>query len=95
MAPSSNHVVIYDRNTIRQLCSESVARSSGSLRYLRPLIENSPATYMDNVVAEMKLLVVNGTLVPFTINNTQGGTTINGRPAEPWHMAPQNDDERW
>lgn len=33
--------------------------------------------------------------LPYTINNTQGGTTINGREAETWHMAPQNDDERW
>jgi len=33
--------------------------------------------------------------LPFTVNNTQGGTTVNARPSEPWHMAPQNDDERW
>ena len=33
--------------------------------------------------------------LPFTVNNTQGGTTINGRESEIWHMAPQNDDERW
>ncbi len=25
----------------------------------------------------------------------QGGTTINGRPSEPWPFAPQSDDERW
>jgi len=33
--------------------------------------------------------------LPFTINNTYGGTTINGVASERWHMAPQNDDERW
>ncbi|MCA9306410.1 MAG: aldo/keto reductase [Phycisphaerales bacterium] len=26
---------------------------------------------------------------------TQGGTTVNGRPSEPWPLAPANDDERW
>jgi hypothetical protein len=33
--------------------------------------------------------------LPYTINNTQAGTTINRRPSEAWHMAPQTDDERW
>jgi len=33
--------------------------------------------------------------LPYVKNNVQGGTTINGEPSEPWHMAPQNDDERW
>jgi aryl-alcohol dehydrogenase-like predicted oxidoreductase len=33
--------------------------------------------------------------LPYTINNTQAGTTINRRPSEAWHMAPRNDDERW
>jgi hypothetical protein len=31
----------------------------------------------------------------FTANSTQGGTTINGRPSEVWHLAPKSDDERW
>jgi aryl-alcohol dehydrogenase-like predicted oxidoreductase len=30
----------------------------------------------------------------FTINNTQGGTTVNGVPSEVWKMAPQSDSER-
>lgn len=33
--------------------------------------------------------------LPYTINNTQAGTTINARPSEPWRLAPQNDKERW
>jgi hypothetical protein len=31
----------------------------------------------------------------FTANSTQGGTMVNGRPSEPWHLSPANDDERW
>lgn len=31
----------------------------------------------------------------YTVNNTQGGTEINGVPSEVWHMAPRNDEERW
>lgn len=33
--------------------------------------------------------------LPYVKNNIHGGTTINGTDSEPWHMAPQNDDERW
>jgi len=33
--------------------------------------------------------------LPFVRNNVQGGTTINAEASEPWHLAPQNDDERW
>ena len=32
--------------------------------------------------------------LPYVQNNVQGGTTINGTPSEPWHMAPQSDAER-
>jgi aryl-alcohol dehydrogenase-like predicted oxidoreductase len=31
----------------------------------------------------------------FTANSTQGGTTVNGRPSEPWHLSPKGDEERW
>lgn len=31
----------------------------------------------------------------YTINNVQGGTTVNGVPSKPWHLSPQNDKERW
>jgi aryl-alcohol dehydrogenase-like predicted oxidoreductase len=31
----------------------------------------------------------------FTVNNTQGGTTINGRPSEVWGLAPKSDAERF
>jgi aryl-alcohol dehydrogenase-like predicted oxidoreductase len=31
----------------------------------------------------------------FTVNNTQGGATVNGRPSEPWALAPKDDKERW
>lgn len=30
----------------------------------------------------------------YTVNNVQGGTTINGRPSEVWHLAPKSDAER-
>ncbi len=30
----------------------------------------------------------------FTVDNTQGGTTINGRPSKPWALAPKSDAER-
>jgi aryl-alcohol dehydrogenase-like predicted oxidoreductase len=30
-----------------------------------------------------------------TIDNTQGGTTINGRPSKPWALAPKSDAERF
>jgi aryl-alcohol dehydrogenase-like predicted oxidoreductase len=30
----------------------------------------------------------------YTINNTQGGTAINGRPSEPWPLAPKSPSER-
>ncbi|HPO93901.1 MAG TPA: aldo/keto reductase [Phycisphaerales bacterium] len=31
----------------------------------------------------------------YTVNNTQGGTTINRVPSTLWPMSPKNDDERW
>jgi aryl-alcohol dehydrogenase-like predicted oxidoreductase len=31
----------------------------------------------------------------FTADNTQGGTTINGRPSTVWRLAPKSDQERW
>jgi aryl-alcohol dehydrogenase-like predicted oxidoreductase len=31
----------------------------------------------------------------FTANSTQGGTVINGRPSEAWHLSPKSDSERW
>lgn len=31
----------------------------------------------------------------YVVNTTQGGTTINGVPSEPWHMAPKDDSERY
>lgn len=31
----------------------------------------------------------------FTANSTQGGTVINGRVSEPWHLSPKSDEERW
>ncbi len=33
--------------------------------------------------------------LPYVRNNVHGGTTINDIPSEPWHLAPQSDDERW
>ncbi len=30
----------------------------------------------------------------YTVNNTQGGTTVNGTPSEVWKLAPQSDAER-
>ena len=33
--------------------------------------------------------------LPFTKNNIQGGTTVNGAESEPWPLAPQSDSERW
>ncbi|MCB9844495.1 MAG: aldo/keto reductase [Phycisphaeraceae bacterium] len=33
--------------------------------------------------------------LPFVHDNVQGGTTVNGRPSQPWRLAPQNDQERW
>lgn len=31
----------------------------------------------------------------FVKNNVQGGTTINGQESKPWHLAPQDDSERY
>ena len=31
----------------------------------------------------------------FTVNNVQGGTTVNGRPSKAWNLSPQSDKERW
>jgi len=31
----------------------------------------------------------------YTIDNTQGGTTINGKPSKPWALAPASDTERY
>jgi aryl-alcohol dehydrogenase-like predicted oxidoreductase len=31
----------------------------------------------------------------FTANSTQGGTTINGRTSDVWHLSPKSDEERW
>jgi aryl-alcohol dehydrogenase-like predicted oxidoreductase len=31
----------------------------------------------------------------YTVDNTQGGTTVNGRPSKVWHLAPQADSERY
>lgn len=33
--------------------------------------------------------------LPYVRNATYGGTTIEGRSSEVWHMAPQTGDERW
>lgn len=30
----------------------------------------------------------------YTVDNVQGGTTVNGRPSKVWHLAPQSDAER-
>ena len=30
----------------------------------------------------------------FTVDNTQGGTTVNGRPSKPWALSPKSDAER-
>jgi aryl-alcohol dehydrogenase-like predicted oxidoreductase len=31
----------------------------------------------------------------YTVNNVQGGTTVNQRPSKAWALSPQNDKERW
>ena len=31
----------------------------------------------------------------YTVNNVQGGTTVNGRPSTVWNLSPQSDKERW
>jgi len=31
----------------------------------------------------------------FTVDNVQGGTTVNGRPSKVWHLAPKSDTERF
>lgn len=33
--------------------------------------------------------------LPYVKNNIHGGTTINGVDSDGWHLAPQNDQERW
>jgi aryl-alcohol dehydrogenase-like predicted oxidoreductase len=31
----------------------------------------------------------------FTANSTQGGTVVNGRVSDAWHLGPKSDEERW
>ncbi len=61
--------MIYDRSTIGALSSEGGGFSEAGLAYLRPLIENAPSYYIDNLTSEMGLLVVNDKVIPFTVNN--------------------------
>jgi len=64
-----------------------------NLRGLDLALSQSDVAKLDEASEPVPVFPYN--FLPFTVNNTQGGTTINGRPSETWHMAPQSDEERW
>lgn len=69
MSSASSYITIYGRSTISGLTSVNGSLSEKALSYLRPLIENGPSYYIDNLTSEMGLIVVNDKMIPFTINS--------------------------
>ncbi len=73
--------------------ARTIAQLEDNLRALDLTLTDEHIRALDEVSAVEPIFPQS--FLPYVRNNVQGGTTINDIPSEPWHLAPQSDDERW